>query len=377
MSLFKAGVHRMALSAAVTIALMLGVVIGCTGSPGQTSGAQGPGSGPKDFPNDLMEVLTKLVTNDIPKQADLAVKYLLLSNALANLDFSATGKTSVEKLIKADDFIQTETKKPLYFDKPFNGHPVVAVTPKAGYYDYKTSHGTWVDYAAVNLGGGVFHNGFKQEETMALEMPELANTVAQGEHFTRSPGCEPSKPKVLLCNPRPLMIGPVHRTIDIDPKLANEWDQASFHRDKAFGYVHPLSHNVELNVLAIAVSSLEGVKDEKTEQSAQNTIDDLFNTFVAGFTLAKEQKVTELNTGGIGTGVFRNSTKVVYVMQKLAATHVGLKALTYYGIDQNVPKQKDELKDWDAAADKITSSYDTSATKTVRHLLELAHQILK
>jgi hypothetical protein len=102
MSLFKAGVYRTALGAAVTIALILGVVIGCTGSPGETSGAQGPGSGSKsgsnDFPNSLMEVLTKLVTQDIPGQPNLAVKYLLASDALANLDFKTVGKATVQKL---------------------------------------------------------------------------------------------------------------------------------------------------------------------------------------------------------------------------------------------------------------------------------------
>jgi len=376
MSLLKAGVHRTALGAAVTIALILGVVIGCAGSPGETSGAQGPGSGSKsgsnDFPNSLMEVLTKLVTQDIPGQPNLAVKYLLASDALANLNFKTVGKITAQKLDNEDDFKLTEKSQPTYFGTPFKSHQIVTVNSvktQGGRYDYATSKGTWVDYAAVNLGGGAFHNGFGQEETMTLEMPELANTVAQGDHWTRSPGCDQKKPKVMLCNPRPLLIGPVHRTISIDAKLSSEWDKPTFQPDTAFGLIHPLSHNVELNVLAIAVSSLEGEKE--VEQTAQNTIDDMFNTLVAGFTLAKSHSVTEVNTGGIGTGIFQNSKEVVYVIQKLAASHVGLKTLNYYGVGD-----KDKT-DWDGVVTKVVSKYEAGGTKTVKHLLELARDELK
>jgi hypothetical protein len=131
----------------------------------------------------------------------------------------------------------------------------------------------------------------------------------------------------------------------------------------------PLEKNLELNVLAVAVANL--ADGPAGQEAAQPTIDDLFNTFVAAFTSAKDHNVGTLNTGSIGTGVFANSTTVVYVMQKLAAMHVGIN-LRYYGVDKKTPQ-----KDLDATVNKVVDAYTKSQTHTVKHLLELAHDILK
>lgn len=120
------------------------------------------------------------------------------------------------------------------------------------------------------------------------------------------------------------------------------------------------------SVSAVAVASLAGSASLPADQTALATIDDLFNTLVAGFKLAKDNKVTTVNTGGIGTGVFQNSTKVVYAMRKLAATHVGVD-LNYYGLKAT------EQKNWGSVVGKIEADYHKSSTKTVKHLLELAH----
>ena len=57
-----------------------------------------------------------------------------------------------------------------------------------------------------------------------------------------------------------------------------------------------------------------------------DTIKDLYNTFTAGFELAKEvagtgKRVT-INTGPIGAGGFDNNKYVVFVLQWLAAEHI-------------------------------------------------------
>jgi hypothetical protein len=216
--------------------------------------------------------------------------------------------------------------QPEYFEKAFTKNPihVDAIEGDHGRYDYGKDGETWVDYAAVDLGGGVFHNGFAQEETMALEMPELADRVAKGGKYTRGHGCKDSnKPRPLECSPTPLFIGPVHLTMKIDPALTPKGNKDFWKSqpvNKLFKYMTPLPKNVELNVLAVAVASLE---DLKNQEAAQPTIDDLFNTLVAAFKLAKDNSVTTLNTGGIGAGVFQNSPKVVYVLQKLAAMQGG------------------------------------------------------
>jgi hypothetical protein len=42
------------------------------------------------------------------------------------------------------------------------------------------------------------------------------------------------------------------------------------------------------------------LEDLTNQEAEQSTIDDLFNTLVAGFKLANDNKVTTLNTGGGG-----------------------------------------------------------------------------
>lgn len=369
---FRDNAQRTAFGAAVALALTFGLVLGCAGDPGPSSGAQPGAANPTNFPNSLMDVLKKIVAEDIPNsQPELAVKFSLLSNALANLDFKAAGHTSVIKLSNPDRFVLKTTKQPNYFGEGFKKNPskVDEIDTPHGRYDYAKPGATWLDFAAIKLGGGPFHDGFAQEETMTLEMPELANVVAGGNNFTRDKPCDPD-PKMkmdypLLCSPTPIFIGSVHRTIEISPDLEPIWKTVA--PSKLFNYIKPLDKNFELNVLAVAVANLTNAKDGPADVT---TIDDLFNTFVAGFTAAKENKVDTINTGAIGTGVFKNSTKVVYAMQKLAAMQVGIN-LRYYGL------KSDDKKAWDPIVDDIIKSYNASPTQTVKHLLELAHDKLK
>ncbi|WP_131829085.1 hypothetical protein [Mycobacterium numidiamassiliense] len=367
---FRHGVSWTAAGLAVTLALVFGLALGCSQDPGSSSGANPAGSGPTDFPNPLMSVLTKLVTKDIPAETYLAVKYSLLSNALANLDFKKAGHTSISELSNKQDYVQSKGNQPGFFAKPFadNNVDVKQADGDGGRYDYLKDGETWLDYAAVNLGGGVFHNGFGQEETMALEMPELANAAAQGGHFTRGQGCKDNdKPRPLECSPAPLYVGPVHRTMKVASGINEpngKWKSMPI--DALLTYMTPLPRNVELNVLAVALASLEGTTGQEAEQP---TIDDMFNTLAAGFKLAKDNKVTTLNTGPIGTGIFKNSTKVVYVMQKLAAMQVGIN-LRYYGLS------KADQSTWDPIVDHIVADYK-GGSHTVKRLLELAHDSLK
>src|SRR3984957_14831663 len=116
---FRHGVSWTGSGLAVALALGVGLALGCTHHPGPHPGADPAGSGPTDFPNPLMGVLTKLVTKDIPAEPYLAVKYSLLSNALANLDFKKAGHTTISELSNKQDYVQSTGNQPGYFAKPF------------------------------------------------------------------------------------------------------------------------------------------------------------------------------------------------------------------------------------------------------------------
>ena len=108
-------------------------------------------------------------------------------------------------------------------------------------------------------------------------------------------------------------------------------------------------------------------------QFGRDTIHDLFNTFVAGFTLAAESAKSEgrhatVNTGKIGSGDFNNNSNVVYVLQGLAAELVGVN-LRFWG-----------YADWEVdlagryyAAIRQKVDFGTTTVATV---LEVAHRVL-
>ena len=376
----------------MAFALTIGLAIGCSTAPGPVTGAQGPGGadqqgpggthtqgpgGVVEFPKPLMDVLASEVVGKIKGQPDLAIKYSLFSNALANLDFSKAGNTNVHLLDSPKNFEQTKTSQPGYFKDKFENKKVTVHDAKKARYDYGVSGATWVDFSAIQLGGGPFHDGFLQEETMVMEMPELANVVAKGGNFTRGQGCDVKAKKdgPLQCSPTPLFIGPVHRTIEINSDLAKKW--TTLPPREVFSYIKPLDKNLELNALSMAVAELPENSGLEV-QAGLDTVNDLFNTFVAAFTVAKANGVDTVNTGGIGTGAFHNSTKVVYALQKLAAMQVGVN-LYYYGLKPADPPKfpKTEQEQWDPIVDDIVDTYNKSGTHTVKHLLELASDKLK
>lgn len=50
----------------------------------------------------------------------------------------------------------------------------------------------------------------------------------------------------------------------------------------------------------------------------------MFNSVMAGFTLAKKCGFQRIHSGKLGCGAFNNSIYVVYFVQRLAACHLGL-----------------------------------------------------
>ncbi|OBA59933.1 hypothetical protein A5647_15765 [Mycobacterium sp. 1100029.7] len=340
-----------------------------------------PGSGQSTapfkilFPAALQAKINDLeaeAKNDKSKEQKPAKKAWILNAALADLlpqPFASEAALSGLKFL--GDYRFDTTKKetdpgyfPKYFADKFNTGPVTIKPEARGHYDYAGDE-LWVDFANHDLGGGVFGNGMVQEETMALTMPELADAAAQG-YRTRSKG----KAGVLGSNPEPLVLTKVHRSIQLDPGLYKDgWLTKSL--DEIKKTTQPQKPNQRLNVLAVAVEKLDG---SHAQQFALNTIEDLFNTFVAAFTLAKDVKPnTIINTGPIGTGDFENDPKVVYVMQKLAALQVGGITLRYWGFD---PKTITQQHDYDPMVDRIVEKWKKDPDQKTLNLLLIAHSLL-
>lgn len=349
---------------------------GPTAPAPQPTASSGGTAEPK-FPHPLLDKIVALgveVPTDTDTKHRKAKKFEILTVALANLTLDGPSTTSVDLLEKPENFKLTSTKSPDYFSQAFHGDIVKVDVPTANYYDYGQAPAnqsyTWVDFANIELGGGVFGTGMVQEETMALEMPEFANLVAGSTKYTTreitsAPGKLP-----LESNPTPLLIKRVHQAIRLDHTLyLDGWLAMSVH--EVLSKLHSVAPRPpEAFILAVAVPQLP---EKNPPQKTSATINDLFNTFVAAYVVAKKDagtaKQAVVNTGPIGTGVFNHDKEVVYVLQNLAAQQVGVDLRYWSG-------PTTDKKAWDAKVKAITEQYGNDKTKTVSHLLEIAHNVL-
>jgi hypothetical protein len=339
------------------------------GSSRADPGAPAPAAGtPINWPQPLMDKLRGLgwdgPKEDPSKGQPKSKKFEILSVALANLNLSGSSSTpTVNSLQNPTNYQWPAGKQPTYITHTaFKPSKQFSISLGNGtYYDYKTPGQDWVDFANADLGGGVFGNGMLQEETMVATMPELADAAAMTPQF-QTRDSKNSDP--LASNPTPLRITHVHRTIQLDKATYGDgWINMSM--SDLYGKIAVLSQNQEANVLAIAVPKLK----QTNQQTALDTVDDLFNTFAAAYSLVSPGST--INTGPIGTGDYKNNPLVVYVMQDLAAQQAGVD-LVYWGVS------KDDQTKYNDLVSKITNQYNTDKTNpaddNLSHLIWLAQK---
>lgn len=290
-----------------------------------------------DFHHPLDAQLTSMKGSSDPL---VAKKYMVLHDqALHQYGvLKLTPTNDLRALAKPSDFTLKPGTEPGYFAQPFVKLPIKPIEHFKEFYDYLPDPDPkvtafWVDFANLQLGGGVFGHGFVQEEIMCCEVPELANASALSPALhTRSPGRE-----VLAGSPTPLALMGVHRVMEFyssrpgHPYGTEEFRALDIHRPQ--DYLRMLNPAAQFNVLAMAAPHLSDKSPQ--QQFGLDTLRDLFNTFVAGFTLVsaaarQDGRHATVNTGKIGSGDFNNNSNVVYVLQGLAAELVGVN-LRFWG----------------------------------------------
>jgi hypothetical protein len=364
-------------------ALAAVLVAACGASPHAWSAPPpNPAATPLDFPKPLTDTIKKVDAEKDPQGLDRPQKKAkILWAAYDALPNPFTSKTAVWKLLNPGDYVFDTSKKtsdpayyPKYFATKFSNKKVTVEPDQNVLYDYRPNE-VWVDFANEKLGGGVFGNGMVQEETMALSMPQLADAAAIGYlnpangYYTRSKG----QPGPLGSSPTPLVLTDVYRTIALDQALyGNGWvDNKNITKDNIVkNYTTVLKPNQDANILAVAVEKLDGTP---AQQTAFNTLDDLFNTFVAAYIIANQAKPnTTINTGPIGTGDFKNDPQTIYVMQHLAAQQIGGLNLRYWALDPTKQQQP-----WDGMVNKIINNWNSdTADQSITRLIYYAHECL-
>lgn len=202
---------------------------------------------------------------------------------------------------------------------------------------------------------------------MMAEAPDLANAAAFGREFQPNGGVQKSVIVPRQWNngqkygdPTPVIIMGANRVAKV------VWDPSGDFKKATATF---LTAPQRFNMLAMAAPDLRGT-GEKTNSPV--TISDLFNTFVAGFHLAASHATDQviINTGGIGTGVFKNDLTVVYVLQRLAAMQVSPKIkLQFWGYSTKAADCEQRFQEILTAVHKETSP-------VVSKVLEIAQKQL-
>lgn len=286
---------------------------------------------PDEFPRHLRE---KLAATKHSHDPQVQKKRTLFRFALENYHLNPTYTT--HRLSNETDFTLSHQITPRYFGQTFVPSSI-HTTSTGDFYDYKPAptgvSDFWVDFSNRYFGGGYFSHGFVQEEIMLAEMPELANvaasiTLPSGRSGVLTRTLRDQSDRVKEGSPKPIAFKGIHRVQAIEGVYGNEINTISPQALKH--HVKRIQPAQTINILAIAAPKLRNT----SEQAHLDTIEDLFNTCMAGFTLAKNstnpKKRTRIHTGPFGCGAFHNSSCVVYVVQKLAAMQLGID-LVFHG----------------------------------------------
>lgn len=413
------GLSRRQFIAGVSAGFPAGVSFAVAGVPGASFAAAGalPSPAPAladkaaplpplNFPRPLRAQIVALGLEAQKEKKEpfiLTKKYNILNDAerRMTLVLKLTPAQKVSGLTNPDLFrIQYRSPSfdvatPAYFKQPyrdFSEQKPDHIDQK--FYDYKStpvgagSRTFWMDFAHIYLGGQLFEkgyppeDGFSFEEIMCSETPDMANAAAimKPRIHTRNGNGKAPNPALLMGSPAPVVMLDANRVYNFDaPKIFEE----KF-RKKNLGDVLKYSIGAgratvqKYNVLAACAPDLTltrtfaggaGYIPYQGDDTAfgMNALQDLFNTFVAAFELARQQSpggIIVINTGRIGVGADANNAKVVYVMQRFAARQVS---------------NRIKLRFWnykDAPADyaKIKQAFDRlpPAAKTVQALLDAA-----
>lgn len=235
------------------------------------------------------------------------------------------------------DFYITKEAMPTYFYSTINKPimPTINYTPE--FFNYAihdpSKEEIWVDFANMWLGGGVLNEGNVQEETMAQETPELLALCADydpvtGYTYATRTGPANTGEQVLGASPSPILIKGLQRVLALDSdklyggKLYHVTEDAL---RKNYG-ITILDKAVRFNTLAIAAPRLSFY----SEQFHIDTLKDLFNTMIAGFTLSG--KNTLIHSGLIGCGAFNHHYRAAIVIQMFAAAITNT-SLMLHGVD--------------------------------------------
>lgn len=317
---------------------------------------------------------------------------------------------TIDRLTKEGlaSFRLTKSEKPKYFSNSlmhelgdFKPH---SIQFHSDFFDYQGGDNAYtLDFANQYLGGGALGNGFVQEELMCTEFPELANYIAaniqaKGRYRGRCQALTRYRGEGMKLahgvkegSPSPVIFKNLQRVQEVKGVYGRNLYSVNPSDLKA-DHIHLLPQAQKANILAVAAAKLnesfpdairkklamnESLTAEQKQkvleiQTSVDAIEDYYNTFFAGISLADDSTDgdTIIHSGKLGCGVFGNNTRVCLVLQMIAAQEADVE-LHLFGISQKEQKQAEA--DFTAVMDEAKKLRDI---KTPEALFKVVSKVM-
>lgn len=208
------------------------------------------------------------------------------------------------------------------------------------YYDYTNYQGNWyVDFANEHLGGGVFSDGFVQEEKMCFVFPELMIMcdLARRGNYDRIDPYTPNTPvyenrtgAILITNLLKALVS--EGTNEMDNFYGNIDNPKYFINGNLSGAcVKPVVTHSYVNIIALDAKRLESKHNSVSVFTLMTYITKAFNGFSAARSYDRDYGTvhTVIHSGAWGTGAFNNELYTMLAVQVIAASLANVELVFY------------------------------------------------
>ena len=205
------------------------------------------------------------------------------------------------------------------------------------YYDYTNHRGNWyVDFANEHLGGGVFSDGFVQEEKMCFVFPELmimCDLARRGNYERIDPEIpiyENRSGAILITNLLKALVS--EGTNEMDNFYGNIDNPKYFINGNLYGAcVKPVVTHSYVNIIALDAKRLDSKHTEVSVFTLITYITKAFNGFSAARSYDRDYGImhTVIHSGAWGTGAFNNKPYTMLAVQVIAASLANVELVFY------------------------------------------------
>lgn len=234
-----------------------------------------------------------------------------------------------------------DRKAPITFEK----NPVeISIDNNFFRYDdsYENQKTWWLNYADENLFGYYSSDLFAQDEIQTLEHPLLGSIVEYLDENDLQDLKTKTEEKDFV-SPYLIENAPYWIKIDTSPILKDgtvgnlySWNFVDASEEEVNAGISIIQKEIKNNIIAMAAPSRG--KGEYTKEQLTRSLETVIVAFGAAKKISNTNKFEKciIHTGNWGCGAFGNSKELMYLVQILGASVVGVDKLVFHSVDEEI-----------------------------------------